>query len=369
MFTAAVNIMNSVNIDPGEDYKMPPWLIRQLRGIEGLTAVQKNDSLQLGMAGGSSAAFIVEAKSRLSLEGAQTIARDAEARSSRILVATRSLTSEARRVLRAHDISWVERDTKACWIQSPGILIERSPSDPVPERQSSATLSRATKLQKKSGVVAESLLLFYRDGAIKVRDVADTAGVAVGLVSRVLRRLENEEIVASQGLHAHKHRQLVNPAKLLDLWRDEERAEGWSREGLYVWSQTSQILYSRLHDLSEAGLRWALGHSSAANRYTPTLTREPDPEIWVPARVPPEQVADILDGELVESGANLAVWQCPDDSPLHYARSPASIGDNRFPMVSRYRAYLEAFHRGGRFQDVATRLRNELDLSDSGPTS
>lgn len=347
---------------------MPSWLVRQLRSIDGLDAELDEDVLQLSMSGGSPVSFVVEEKSRLSMEGARGLAALVEDESSRILVATRKLADEARSVLKNSGISWVERDTDACRIQGPGILVERSPAVPDTKDMSSEARRPATKLRGKAGVIAETLLFFFQEDDITVRDLADRAGASVGYTSRVLKRLENEAVLISEGAHAHKRRQISDSAGLLDLWRDEEKTDSWTRRSLYVWSQTPDALYSRLLDLTEAGIRWALGHTSAADRYAPTLTRTPDPDVWVRAAVPVTEVAEVLDGELVERGSNVTVWQSADDSPLYHAGREEAEGDSDYPMVSRYRAYVEAYHRGGRSEDVATRLREALALFQSRPS-
>lgn len=344
---------------------MPSWLVRQLRSIEGLDAELDGDVLQLSMTGGSPASFIVEEKSRLSMEGARTLVKLVEDESSRVVVATRKLSDEARSVLKTNDLSWVERDTGACRIKAPGIFVERSPAKEELESASSGAPRPAPKLRGKAGVIAETLLLFFQKDDITVRDLANRADASLGYASRVLKRLEQEAVVVSEGAHAHKRRQIADSAGLLDIWRDEEKVDSWTRRNLYVWSQTTEDLYSRLLDLTGAGIRWALGHTSAANRYAPTLTRKPDPEVWVPATVPVTEVAEVLDGKLVESGSNLTVWQSADDSPLFHAGREEVGEDGDYPVVSRYRAYLEAYHRSGRSEDVATRLREELALSES----
>lgn len=344
---------------------MPSWLVRRLRSIEGLDAELDEDVLQLSMSRGSPVSFVVEEKSRLSMEGARALVNLVGDDSKRVLVATRKLSDEARSVLKGHGISWVERDTGACRIQAPGILIERSPEKSDAEGRLSPQTQPATKLRGKAGVIAETLLLFFQHDEIGVRSLAHQAGASQGYVSRVLKRLEHEEVVAAEGVHAHKRRHIIDSAGLLDIWRDEEKVESWSYHRLYVWAQGKEALYSGLGDLSNANLQWALGHTCAADRYAPSLTREPDPEIWISAQVPVREVATVLDGEVVEEGGNLTVWQTADDTPLYHAGRPDSDSDHQHPMVSRYRAYVEAYHRGGRSEDVATRLREELELSES----
>lgn len=344
---------------------MPSWLVRQLRSIEGLDAELDGDVLQLSMSGSSPISFAVEEKSRLSMEGARALVNMAGSASQRLLVATRKLSDEARSVLKAHGISWVERETRACRIQGPGILIDRSPREAQQKTDSSAETRPATKLGDKAGVIAETLLLFFQQKEIRVRSLARESGTSQGYVSRVLNRLEDEGILAGEGVHAHKRRQIIDSAGLLDLWRDEEKVERWAKHRLYVWAQTTEALYTRLNELTTANFEWALGHTSAANRYTPTLTRQPDPEIWISAEIPVEQVGAALEGEVVESGSNLTVWQCSGDSPLYHAGPVDSPHNHQHPIVSRYRAYVEAYHRGGRSEEVATRLRENLDLSES----
>jgi hypothetical protein len=92
--------------------------------------------------------------------------------------------------------------------------------------------------------------------------------------------------------------------------------------------------------------------------HAPTLTTDPDPTIWVDARVPPEDAARALGGELAESGANIQLWQSEGNLPLELATAQAPGREIR--LVSKPRAYIEAVGARGRSPEVAQNLRERI---------
>jgi len=70
--------------------------------------------------------------------------------------------------------------------------------------------------------------------------------------------------------------------------------------------------------LNQLSTPWALGGTAAANLYAPTLTINPDPAVWIDSRVSASEVAHLLDGELVEKGSNLQLWQSGREAMLRF---------------------------------------------------
>jgi hypothetical protein len=221
------------------------------------------------------------------------------------------------------------------------------------------------RLRDKSGLFAEVLLNWGLGERFAVGDIARRASVSLGLASRILKRLTELKIVLRGGRGPVGFWQLADPGALLDLWCAEERARPSVSKGLYVWSRSPAALYEKLSKL-QLDAEWALGGVGAANIYAPTLTVYPDPVVWVSERMPAEQVAIALGGEVVDSGANMHLWQSAGDIPLRQAVTAGAADDpispnfNRLRLVSRPRAYIETVATPGRAAEVAQGLRNQL---------
>lgn len=362
---------------------VPSWLVRFLRArgeievVVGPTA----GSLRVGVAGGRAVGFRVQAESRLSVEkAADHAARFSTgfAAGGLVLLATNRLTEQARLALRKNGISWVERDTGVCYLHARGLLIDlRRPPDGGETVTRARGLERPTQFRGRSGVVVETLLLHWarHGGPVALSDIAAGSGVSVQLASRVLRRLTADRLLRAQGTKPRRRWSVEDAPAILDRWADEERTAEHST-GLYVWTPSLRELHSRLVKLSESGLRWALGGVSAANLYAPSLTAEPVPEVWIPADVPAAKVAEVLGGELVESGASLRILQTAGDPALRHA-APRPAAPDRDPpfgageatlLVSAPRAFVEARAAAGRGPDVAANVRR-LFLASTDSTA
>jgi hypothetical protein len=343
-----------------------PWLIRHLRSLTDVDVSTHDGKLLLRVAGGKTVPFVTVQASRLSVEDARQIQPEVFERGPRrMLLVTRRLTSEARATLRERGISWIERDTGCCHIIGPGLLLDRFRAEHRVGGTRGGVADRlpATELQGKSGVFAETLLLRFLDVPFTATASAKQAGISTALASRILLRLDREGITAVHDSGPKKRRTVMDPAALLDLWSAEERRDKRDHQGLYVWSRTPQDLVGQLQHLTMQGLRWAIGGVSAANLYAPTLTAVLPPEVWVDAGIPPSEVAAGLGGEVVESGANVFLLQTAGDLALRHSGPSQVPGfDHPIPLVSKYRAYIEATGAGGRSDEVAERLRKQLNL-------
>jgi hypothetical protein len=158
---------------------------------------------------------------------------------------------------------------------------------------------------------------------------------------------------------------MMDAGGVLDLWAHEEQ-EATVTTKLHVWSRSPQALLEKLTVLDELRDRWALGGTIAANLFAPTLTIYPDPAIWVEAHIAPTQVANILDGEIVDKGSNLQIWQSDDNAALERSTIwQSASGIHNLRIVSRPRAYVEAIKAPGRSPEVAQNLRERI-LTDVG---
>lgn len=343
---------------PGKhDKPAPSWVRLRLEPLPSATTSFTPDGVVevTPKAGGQPVRYIIEFKSRLSESGAQQLARYATTRDERLLVLTNRLTKPSRDVLRETGISWMERDTGRIHIQGPGLLID------VVQVGAVGSESRAAKLTRRSGTVAETLLLHYRASEIKVTELANAAGVSTALASRLLNRLDSEEILRTTGSGPHKRRFLEDPYALLDLWAAEDSIQPERTTPIHIWARTKGDLYRRLEAQADSESSWALGGISAANLHAPTLSQLPTPGLWLRSVQSPVEFAEKVGGELVDEGATAVLWQTDGDPALHHSGVYTDLNQaNSIPLVSPPRAYVEALAGSGRAPEVAENLRKRL---------
>lgn len=343
------------------------WILRYLEGAPGIDPRARPDAiLEVTVTGNRTVEFMVEAKSHIRSGEAQTVIdrlRRTYGTSDRPpLVATRRLSPELRKLFRDAGISWIERDTGVCHLVAPGLLVHVELEDLA---EPPSTRRRPARLVGLSGVIAETILLRFQEDHIRVSDLAEASRASLGLTSRVLQELERDELLVSRGAGPRKKRQLVNPAGLLDRWAEQEVAPEQTTQ-LFVWAQTVPALYDKLSGLQQEEFGWAVAGVGAANLHVPTLTRLPDPAIWLTASVAPTRVAEALNGEIVDQGGNLRVLQTDRDPALHHSElrgfrtSEVGIGDRPISVVSKPRAYVESVRAPQRGEEVAANLRDTL---------
>lgn len=344
----------------------PDWLFRTLQraGLR-VESGHTSSSLLIQLEGSRPIEFGVLLFPVLSLERAQELVQNLRGPNpkTRFLFAIRQLSERTREMLRTSGCSWAEELTGIVHIVAPGLLVNVNGISNSKLRSESAVRAR---LRDRSGLLAEALLISNPKDKILLRTIASRAHISTALASRVLTRLSKNNLMDIQGAGPNRFWRLADRGGLLDLWAAEEHQRPEKTYGLYVWSRSPQGLLEKLPSLNRLTQAWALGGPAAANSYTPTLTTHPDPSIWVDARIPPEEVARALQGEIADKGANIQLWQSERNLALKLAtyqlpkerRSPPSGQELR--LVSKPRAYIETIRAAGRSPEIAQNLRERI---------
>ena len=150
---------------------LPTWAKKRLASLKASRLISHPDGrLGIEREDGTTIWFQVEKKSRLSEEAAKrfTLSLPSHTGSS-TLILTSALTPASREVLRERGVSWIERDTGVCHLEAPGLLIDVIRSDAIglrPRKEDRTGGGRASRLQGKSGVLAETLLLDFQSGRL-----------------------------------------------------------------------------------------------------------------------------------------------------------------------------------------------------------
>ena len=273
------------------------------------------------------------------------------ARCAAVLAVADLTTASARRILAEHEIGYVDAAGNA-HLDFPGVYLHIEKPELRRERRETGAPIR---LAGQAGAVAQALLL-DPGREWRMAELAMRAGASVGLVHRVLRRLQEIAIIGTAEADRTSARVLTNPAALLDLWIEENRDRDVHRQGAYVLPPRGgdivQVLEKRLRQRDFAH---ALTGTAAAARLAPFVTTEPVPTYWIDADEPLASVVDTLEAEVVESGANVVLMQARDDAPLAFAGER-----NGVQYANIFRIYHDARRDPKRGLEQAEHLRREV---------
>ncbi|WP_419838773.1 hypothetical protein [Candidatus Poriferisodalis sp.] len=233
-------------------------------------------------------------------------------------------------------------------LELPGLLVRLDGAARRPRSKTRATLSG------KSSLVAQAMLL---DTARSwhVAEMAEYAGVSPALAHRVLQRLVDLEIVASQGAGPSKQRRLVEPSALFDLWVEEHHDRSRRHPTFMLAAAAEDLAATVCRRLESAGVSYALTGAAAIARIAPVLTSVPVVEVWLEAVADPSAVSAEISAEEVTSGPNVVLQQERDDIPLAYRTRRHGAW---FANVCRL--YFDARRNPQRGQEQADHLRREL---------
>ncbi len=218
-----------------------------------------------------------QVQSRANAATAWRVVHEAAVRPDRpvVLVAGES-TADARRILREHGIGIVDSLGNA-HIELPGLLVH------VEGGGQPAAYARPVRLSGKAAVVAQALLL-HPGHRWQVQELAKQAAVSDGLAHRVLVRLEDERLAATDGAGSRRLRYVTDASALLDLWAEEDKPRPELTRAFVLAQGPRQLSVEIGRNLASRGLDHALTGAAAANIIAPFITSVPVTEIWVTAR-------------------------------------------------------------------------------------
>lgn len=293
----------------------------------------------------------IELRKYLNAASAWQLVRSADGVADRyLLVVTDQATDDARDILERHGIGIVDGAGNA-HMELPGMLlhIEGRRSTKPPRKPG------AIRLSGKAGLVAQALLL-ATDRVWQIQDVAREASVSDALAHRVLARLETEGLVATEGGGPARVRRLVNATALLDLWTEENVDRSVERTMAFRLARSPKELVTAVAErLGKADITYAVTRAAAAMTLAPFVSAVPTVDIWVDSGMTPKAVAQALDAELVETGANLVMSQTPGDVPLAFRQEHEGTW-----LVNPMRLYYDLRKDPRRGREQADRLRQEV---------
>jgi hypothetical protein len=345
-------------MDPGVETKV----VQRLRAAGGLDVRPGGPGDLVVSVRGTETVLHLEVKHRFTDDVLTDIEQVPAKERERVVLVVPSLSPKRRQELRYRDVSWIEYKTGAVHLRVPHLAIDL-PEVPTTETDRPTSLPR---LSGKAGVVVEALIeLGRRQELVAQADVAELSGSTRAWTSRVFGELVKAEALDDVGRQGLTKAWRPNLDELLRLWIADEGPSP-TVTGMYLWSRTSSDLLQAVGQLGAEGATYAIGGVAAADLHEPTLTGVPAVAAWIPMSSPPERVATRLGAELVDSGANVFLWQAPGDpalpmaGPLARWRSDAPEALRSLSVVTPGRAVVEAVRASGRGPEVAEDLRRRI---------
>lgn len=319
--------------------------IPELRVQTDRAAVHGADAVIRGA--GTQTPIAVEVKARVNAANVHQIVHRAQDASMPVVVIAREMTEGAREALAAQGIGTID-GLGNIRLELPGLLVRVDGTARRPRTKTRATLSG------KSSLVAQAMLL-DAGRSWHVADLAEHAGVSPALAHRVLQRLGDLEIVASQGAGPSKRRRLVEPSALFDLWVEEHRDRSRRYPAFMLASATDDVAATVCRNLESAGVTYALTGAAAIARLAPILTSIPLVEVWLEGLADPAEVCKKIGADLVTSGPNVVLQQERDDVPLACRTRRDGVW-----LANVCRLYIDAKRDPQRGSEQADHLRREV---------
>jgi hypothetical protein len=281
----------------------------------------------------------------------QLVRQAQSAPAANLLVVAGATTAEAREILDRHGVAVVDGLGNA-HVDLPGLVLH---TEGTRRRGDGRGGPPQVRLAGKAGVAAQALLL-DPERAWKVQDLAEVAGISVGLAHRVLARLEGEDLLAAAGAGPRRVRHLVDSTALLDLWAEENTDRGVRRvRGYRLARDPRELMGAVSAALDAAGIVHAVTGAAAASIVAPFVTAVPVTEVWVDSVVPLDDAVAAAGVEVVDTGANLVFAQANGDEPLAFRRQV-----ERSWIVNAVRLFADLRHDPRRGREQAEMLRQEV---------
>jgi hypothetical protein len=271
------------------------------------------------------------------------------------------LSPKRRKELRRRDISWVEYRTGTVHLRTPNLAIE------LPEERSKKTEENrlVPSLSGKAGIVVEALIELGRQQEYVAQpQVAELSGSTQAWTSKVFHALVDANALNVVGRGPAKEWR-PDLEELMKIWA-EDGGPSPLVSGAYVWTRTPADLMKCVAGIERDEMPYAIGGVAAANLHEPTLTSIPTLSVWVPFSHPPEEVAALIGGELVDSGANVLFWQATGDPALRLSgelarwRRDAPAKARHLSVVTPARAAVESLQEPGRGPEVGANLQRKI---------
>lgn len=265
------------------------------------------------------------------------------------LLAADSISKGAKELLKTENVGYYD-SSGSLFIPAQGAFFYIDKPQARAVTKSVRTLFRG----KRSQVI--HALLSQHEKWLGVKEIAKLAEVSPATASETLAAMERFDWLASRGQGPSKERHLIQPAMVLDEWKNHVLAAPASPVHRYYVSNTKlDELEARIDKIwRQRGFEYVLTQEAAAQRYAPYLSSMSRVAYRMsPGRRTTEALRD-LGANAVSEGANLLVIDTPSRNPFLFKQEIDSTW-----LASPIQVYLDLFRASGRARDMAEHLRRE----------
>lgn len=279
-----------------------------------------------------------------------------------LVVVARNLSPGSRELLERRGASWVDGAGDAR-IVGPDLLVVRDA-----QLQMGAE-RRAFSWSPSAVSIAEALLSRKSPSGVRTMELATLTGWSTPQISQVLGAFDAEGWTTKWGPQRGPgaSREIVDAARMLDAWAEE--VSGLAPERRFaerIFNDPLQFLVDELAPvLDEHGVRWAVTGWAAAEQLAPFATVVPALQVYVENRAfrgPLTQAMEDIPVREVDAGGRIEFRSADPRALRLTARS------NGIPLATAPRVYADLRALGGRGEDAAMHLRDEVILRDLRPS-
>jgi len=232
-----------------------------------------------------------------------------------------------------------------CRLAAPGLFVlVTGRSNPEPDTRSAVNAFAAKSSRVARMMLAEPARTWF------VKELAEQAGVSIGLVSKVKQALLGDALIEEvAGLL-----KLRDPAQMLDAWA-KRYATGAEVIPAYVMSSPDQIEHDIARSSSEHGYQYVVTGLAAAWRYAP-MVRYQQPTVYILQKdaYSRSDLLKDLGAKPVDSGSNITIMVTDDDGPFMGTKQIDGL-----MVASAIQAYLDLQDKAGRAEEAAQALMEQ----------
>lgn len=269
-----------------------------------------------------------------------------------LVITARSFSSGAIDLLEDARVNWADEFGNA-HIRAPGLFVFRQGIEPVRERP-------AFTWSPSAIAVAEALLTRREETGIRTGELANLIEWSPAQVSQVLQAFDANGWTAKYGPQRgpRARRELHDFDGLLDAWSEAlGSTEQETRLAHRTMREPLSLLTDQLGPALDDNVRWAVGGWAAAQELAPIVDRVPSLQIYVHE--------DDFDRPLTEAMRSVGLDDVSEGGRVSFHPAAPSVlalsAPARFGrLVSAPRVYVDLMRIGGRGDDAARHLREEI---------
>lgn len=278
-----------------------------------------------------------------------------------LVVVARNLSSGSRKMLDRRGASWVDGSGDAHIVGDDLLVVREAAREPGVDR-------RAFSWTRSAISVAEALLSRDSPRGVRTAELARITGFSTPQVSQVLGAFDAAGWTTKWGPQRGRgaSRELVDGARMLDAWAEEvSTVKRGRRFAERIFSDPMQFLADELAPvLDKHGIGWAATGWAAAEQLAPLATAVPALQVYVEERAfegPLSLAIQDMRATKVDSGGRIE-FRSADPHLLKLAAA-----HNRIPLASAPRVFADLQALGGRGEEAAMHLREEVILHNLRP--